>query len=83
MHQSRIAGLAGRIMSTAVEASAAGRFEASAQFRAAGRVLEVIGYRLRAGVRTKDDPSRLSVQLDSKYAEHMLERMLKLVESMR
>lgn len=83
MHESRIAGLAGKIMSTAVEASAAGRFEASAQFRAAGRVLEVTGYRLHAGARTKDEPQRLAVQLDNKYAEHLLEQMLNLVESMR
>ena len=83
MHESRIAGLAGRIMSTAVEASAAGRFEASAQFRAAGRVLEVTGHRIHAGARTQDEPVRVAVQIDNPYAEHILEQMLALVESMR
>ncbi|MNP65075.1 hypothetical protein D3C76_1606330 [compost metagenome] len=83
MHKSRIAGLAGEIMSTAVEATAAGRYEASAQFRAAGRVLEVCGYRLHAGARTDDPRVQMAVQLDNPYSEHILEQMLALVESMR
>lgn len=79
----RIARLCGRIMQTAVEVTAAGRHQASAEFRGAGRIVEVAGYRINNGAIDNESRTNLRVQLNNPYAEYLLEQVLNTLEAMR
>lgn len=79
----RLARLCGRIMQTAVEVNAAGRYEASAEFRGAGRTVEVTGYRTFGGAIDPESRTNLRVQLNNPYAEYLLEQVLNTLEAMR
>lgn len=79
----RLALICGRIMQTTVEVNAAGRHQASTEFRGAGRIVEVTSYRLNHGAIDPESHTRLRVQLTNPYAEYLLEQVLNTLEAMR
>ncbi len=79
----RIVRLCGRIMQAAVEVTAAGRYQASAEFRGPSRSILINAERLRNGAVEPDPPTNLRVQLNNPYSEYLLEQVLKNLEAMR